>query len=180
MKKSVRSPPTPVSIPPNTPRRQAAVSHPLRQETRAILPTTPNTCQTERFVWYSRWSQTFGERSVNPLSLLERDSLPFSRSGPCKAACPVVPSCWLVAVPAYQSTQLCAIASEPDQFFKKCTERRFPRYGSVGGCNGVMIAWNHEMSRARGKQSTGQALRLGTPAPAVHREGTCPRTAAGT
>ena len=22
-------------------------------------------------------------------------------------------------------------------------ERRFPRYGSVGGCNGVMIAWNH-------------------------------------
>jgi hypothetical protein len=32
----------------------------------------------------------------------------------------------LVAVPAYQSTQLCAIASEPDQFFKSA-----PNGGSV-------------------------------------------------
>jgi hypothetical protein len=33
----------PSSAPPGTPRRQPAISHPVRQETRAILPTTPRT-----------------------------------------------------------------------------------------------------------------------------------------
>lgn len=65
------------------------------------------------------------EAQVRPLSRpvcrpapFSNVTLPSSRSGSCKAARPVVPGCWLAAVPAYQSTQLCAIASEPDQFFK--------------------------------------------------------------
>ena len=63
----------------------------------------------------------------------------------------------------------------------RTADRRFPHYGCVSGCNGVKIAWNHEMSGARRGQSIGQGLLLfRTPAPAVHREGMCPRTAAGT
>jgi len=35
-------------------------------------------------------------------------------------------------------------------------ERRFPHYGCVSGCNGVKIAWNHEMSGARRGSRSGR------------------------
>src|SRR6185437_16689744 len=72
-------------------------------------------------------------------------------------------------------------STSPHSPFGRTADRRFPHYGCVSGCNGVKIAWNHEMSGARRGQSIGQGLLLfRTPAPAVHREGMCPRTAAGT
>jgi hypothetical protein len=45
------------------------------------------------------------DSAVQPVRTMQSGS--SSRSG-----------CWLAAVPAYRSTQLCAVAIEPDQFLK--------------------------------------------------------------
>lgn len=77
---------------------------------------------------------------------------PAAETDHVRAAAHISPLCKVVGPPMISST------GEQNG--------RDPHSGRVSGCNGVMIAWNHETREVRRRQLTGQELlRFRTPAP---------------